>query len=36
MSQELLDFSERIDEQFEITISIEVSIWDGFLSLFIA
>jgi len=36
MSQELIDFSERIDEQFEITISIEVSIWDGFLSLFIA
>ena len=36
MSQELIDFSERIDEKFEITISIEVSIWDGFLSLFIA
>jgi len=36
MSQELIDFSERIDEQFEITISIEVSIWDGFLGLFIA
>lgn len=34
MSRELIEFSELIDEQFEIVITTEDDFWDYILSLF--